>query len=124
VPSRYEKIVHANASHYGRLYREHGDTAAAAQWSDEATQDRRLLVLCEVARLREASILDFGCGTGRLYELLVGAGFTRNYVGYDVVADMIDAAREKYPAARFECRNILADGVAEEFDYALVRRLQ
>jgi SAM-dependent methyltransferase len=120
VSSRHEDIVRANASHYGRLYREHGDTPAAAQWSDEATQDRRLRVLCEIAGLREASILDFGCGTGRLYELLVADGFTGNYVGYDVAAELISAARDKYPSARFECRNIFTEGVGGAFDYVLI----
>jgi SAM-dependent methyltransferase len=120
VSPSHQDIVRANANHYGRLYREHGDTPGAAQWSDEATQDLRLRVLCEVADLRKASVLDFGCGTGRLYQLLAGDGFTGTYVGYDVAAELVAAARKKFPAARFECRDIFADGVGETFDYAVV----
>jgi SAM-dependent methyltransferase len=120
VSPSHEDIVRANATHYGRLYREHGDTPGAAQWSDEATQDRRLRVLCEIADLGNASVLDFGCGTGRLYQLLATDGFAGDYVGYDVAAELIDAARKKFPSARFECRNIFADGVGEKFDYAMV----
>jgi SAM-dependent methyltransferase len=120
VSSSHEDIVRANANHYGRLYREHGDTPGAAQWSDEATQDRRLRVLCEIADLGQASVLDFGCGTGRLYQLLFADRFAGDYVGYDVAAELIVAARKKFPSARFECRDIFADGVGDGFDYALV----
>ena len=120
MSSSHEDIVRANVNHYGRLYREHGDTPCAAQWSDEATQDRRLRVLCEIADLGHASVLDFGCGTGRLYQLLFADGFAGDYVGYDVAAELIAAARKKFPSARFECRDIFADGVGEELDYALV----
>lgn len=120
MSSHHENIVRANAAHYDRLFREHGDTPGAAQWSDETTQDRRLRVLCEVADLKNATILDFGCGTGRLYQLLAAEGFTGSYTGYDVAPELIDAAQKKFPAARFECRDVFAEGVGGEFDYALI----
>jgi SAM-dependent methyltransferase len=120
VSSAHESIVQANASHYNRLYGEHGDTAGAAQWSDVATQDRRLSILCEIADLRDAKLLDFGCGTGRLYALLTSRGFAGTYVGYDVAKDLIEAAQSKFPEARFECRDVLSQGVDEEFDYVLI----
>jgi len=119
VPPTHESIIRANATHYGRLYREHGDTPEAAQWSDVASQDRRLHILCELADLHDAKILDFGCGTGRLYQLLVARGFSGSYVGYDIASEVVEVARSKFSAARFECRNILTQGINEEFDYAV-----
>ena len=120
MSSIHEEIVRANASHYDRLYREHGDTPATAQWADVATQDRRLQILCEIADLRAVKILDFGCGMARLYNLLLSQGFAGTYVGYDVARELIDAAQAKYPNIRFECRDVLSQGIGEEFDYVLI----
>lgn len=118
--ARHDKIIEANASHYAQLLKEHGDTPGAAQWADEATQDRRLRILCEIADMKSAKILDFGCGTGRLYQLLNADGFSGEFVGYDVAPELIDAAQKKFPKARFECRDILSNGINEEFDFALI----
>ena len=84
-------------------------------------QERRLLLLAEIGDLRGAKVLDFGCGTGHLLEVLrTKLDFCGEYVGYDLSPAMVAAAKEKYPDARFECRDVLADGVPEDFDYILV----
>ena len=120
MSSPFDEIVKANASHYAALLRRHGDTPAAAQWSDQETQDRRLNVLCEIGDIRTSRILDFGCGTGRLLTVLRARGFSGTYVGYDVAPAVIEAARAKYPGVTFECRDILAQGVGGDFDYVLL----
>jgi SAM-dependent methyltransferase len=120
VSSPFCEIIQANASHYAELLRTHGDTPAAAQWSDQDTQDRRLSILCEIGDLSTSRVLDFGCGTGRLFTLLRARGFSGTYVGYDVAPTVVEAAREKHPGAVFECRDILAQGVEEDFDYVLL----
>jgi SAM-dependent methyltransferase len=106
---------------YSALLREHGDVPAAVRWRDRSTQERRFLVLSEVGDLRAAKVLDFGCGTGHLLDILrTRCGFAGEYVGYDLSERMVAAAQHKFPDARFECRDILADGIPEDFDYALV----
>jgi SAM-dependent methyltransferase len=116
----FDEIAKANAEHYDRLLRESGDTPAAAQWSDQTTQDLRLKILCEVGELQSAKVLDFGCGMGRLYELLLAQGFSGEYVGYEIAPELAAAAQKKHPAARFERRDILKEGIPEEFDYVLI----
>ena len=118
--SSFDNIVRANADHYDKLYREAGDTPAAAQWADQATQDLRLKILCEIADLRSVKILDFGCGMGRLYELLSQQNFSGEYVGYEISSELASAAQKKHAGARFERRDVLADGMPEEFDYVLI----
>jgi ubiquinone/menaquinone biosynthesis C-methylase UbiE len=50
-----------------------------------------------------SDIVDIGCGSGRLATKLAPSGFTGNYLGTDVVPQLLNFAREKCPAAfRFE----------------------
>jgi SAM-dependent methyltransferase len=107
-------------AHYSRLFATHGDSPEAAQWRDRSSQEVRLEVLAGVGDLRDAKILDFGCGTGHLCAMLDAKGLRCEYVGYDLSQPMIDFARQKHPRARFECRDVLSEGVAEDFDYVLI----
>ena len=63
--------------HYAELVERHGSAPEAAQWSDARTQRLRLRVLSEVADLRAAKVLDFGCGTGTMLAYL------RKSIGFD-----------------------------------------
>lgn len=47
------------------------------------------------------SILDYACGTGRLYDLLKREGLTPLYTGYDSSESMIKKAKEKFPDIQF-----------------------
>ena len=107
--------------HYSKLVYQYGDSALGVQWNDRANQDIRLEILTQIGDLTGAKILDFGCGTGRLLTLLrKNLSFAGEYIGYDINADMIAAAREKFPQTRFEQRDILAQGIPEDFDYVLI----
>lgn len=46
-------------------------------------------------------IVDFGCANGELIKALQTMCGTYTYVGYDIAAEMIDAARKNVPQARF-----------------------
>lgn len=107
--------------HYSRLLEKHGDTPSGVQWTDRETQERRFEILTQVGDLRSAKVLDFGCGVGHLLTFMkTHLAFTGEYVGYDLSARMIDTARAKFPGIRFERRDILAEGVPEDFDYILI----
>jgi SAM-dependent methyltransferase len=98
----------------------HGSAPEGAQWSDSRTQRLRLGVLSEVGDLRASKVLDFGCGTGALFAYLSEElGFTGEFVGYDLAWPAIDLARQLHPAGRFERRDVLSQGVHEDFDYIL-----
>lgn len=47
------------------------------------------------------SILDYACGTGRLYDLLKREGLTPLYTGYDSSEGMIKKAKEKFSDVQF-----------------------
>jgi cyclopropane fatty-acyl-phospholipid synthase-like methyltransferase len=107
--------------HYTELFHKHGDTPQAVQWRDRASQERRFEILAQVGLPSNAKVLDFGCGTGHLLEYMRREHeFKGEFVGYDLTADTVAAAQAKFPAARFERRDIFADGIGEEFDYVFI----
>jgi SAM-dependent methyltransferase len=65
---------------------------------------------------RLTSILDIGCGCGRLRELLPELGCQASYSGLDVSAEMVARARGYYPDATFYCGNALDLELPSTFD--------
>ena len=59
-------------------------------------------------------LLDMGCGTGQLLAELLGLGGTTDweYTGIDASPAMIAAARRKFPAACFECADVMSYAAA------------
>jgi len=106
--------------HYNELAEKHGDSPRGAQWTDLATQVARFQVLMDIGDLSGAKVLDFGCGAGRLYDVLSECGFDGEYVGMDVAEAALNLARVRHPGVRFELRNVLEDGLDETFDYVFV----
>lgn len=117
---RFKDEIARLRDHYAGLVRAYGDAPEGAQWRDRATQEQRMVILTEIADLRLAKVLDFGCGTGHLLNVLHRQGFAGEYVGYDLVAEALGVAQTKHPGARFEQRDILRDGMPEQFDYILL----
>ncbi|HJQ48395.1 MAG TPA: class I SAM-dependent methyltransferase [Amycolatopsis sp.] len=106
----------------------HPDVAAGthrftAQWHRNLlVQDWLPRVPETLARLRGgAHVADIGCGAGLAVTTLAGAFPAASFVGYDVSAAAIEAARDNAEEAgvdgrvRFEVRDA-ADGLPEHFD--------
>jgi SAM-dependent methyltransferase len=77
----------------------HGATAAGVGWRDEAAQKVRFEQLLRIVEPGPSfSVNDLGCGTGEILVLLEREfkGLYR-YMGYDVVEEMIVAAKEQFP---------------------------
>lgn len=113
------------ANQYTRLFLAHGDSPQASQWSSRETQDKRLRELIRVIEPHHpsflvASILDFGCGTGRLLDLLQNEfAFSGIFTGVDISAPIIDFANTLHPESRFLCTNLLEEPLVGKFDYVL-----
>ncbi len=107
--------------HYAALFESHGDTPAAVQQRDAATQERRMHRLCEIGDISHARIFDFGCGSGHLLTVLKrDYGFDGHYTGYDLSEPHLAGARAKFPEATFARRDIFEEGIDGRFDYAFV----
>lgn len=97
-----EEIEHGVARYYAGRLEEHGPTHWGVDWNSTESQDLRFDRLLEVVDAsRPYSLLDYGCGYGALAEHLADTGHDVTYVGYDVADEMVQAARELYPDARF-----------------------
>ena len=106
--------------HYQQLLRTSGDGPEALGYSSRESQEMRFEQLTAIGNLTGARILDLGCGLGHLYEFLRGKFGDVQYTGIDIVPEMIDAARSRYPDTRFECRDVLTNPLDEDFDYVLI----
>jgi SAM-dependent methyltransferase len=87
-----------NVSRYyaGRLA-EHGPTPRGVDWNGAESQRlRHAQFLRLLAPEPEASVLDLGCGYGDFLEFLREAGHRGPYAGWDLVPEMIAAARGRH----------------------------
>lgn len=96
-----------------------GNDWRALGWYSRHTQFKRFAVLCEIGALSRCRILDVGCGLGDLYGYLRGEGIKIDYTGYDLLPEMVERAKRRYPEARFLVRDVLEEWDEEPFDYIL-----
>ncbi|MGG5818211.1 class I SAM-dependent methyltransferase [Falsiroseomonas sp. HW251] len=81
-------------SYYAGRIAEHGATPRGVDWNGEAShrlRHRQFVRL--VGDDPDASVLDLGCGYGDFLPFLRAAGHRGRFVGYDLAAPMIEAAR-------------------------------
>jgi SAM-dependent methyltransferase len=121
---RYTRIV----EHYEQKLSEHGPTYKGVDWPRAEDVDVRNAVMLDVCRDAgaRASLLDLGCGIGLLPDFLRARGLLEHfdYLGIDLSARMVTAAKARHPDLRFEVRDVLknplGDGV---FDYVIMNGL-
>ncbi len=94
--------------YYTERLKRYGEAVQALGWGSLESQQVRFRVLSEIAGLSSGTILDFGCGMGDLYDFL---GRPADYTGYDCHRGMLEAARQRYPFARFVDKPVEADYV-------------
>lgn len=90
------------------LHAEHGDTHRGLGYPRAEGFDVRYRVYLDVIRAAvrgtPCSVLDIGCGTARLLDLIKSSGRTEiAYRGVDLSPQLISAAQEKHPEADFVC---------------------
>lgn len=121
---------------YAPLLAAHGESTAVVGYPEPAGQQGRYAILAEVGDLSRASVLDVGCGLGHLLDFLNGRGFEGDYLGIDLMPEMVERARRRHPGARFEVMDflaaaerlevrdfVLASGVLQHGDRALRKRM-
>ena len=68
--NNFEKIFNEISNYYDERIIKYKDTPKSVGQKNIETLEKRLSILLEVGDLRRSKILDFGCGTGFLYEFL------------------------------------------------------
>ncbi len=104
VPPSYHSLVQL----VEKLHAEHGDSHRGLGYPKVEGFDARYQVYLEVIRDAAArakcTLLDVGCGTARLLDLIKNSGRDEiAYRGIDLSARLIETARRKHPEADFVC---------------------
>lgn len=109
----YREIV----THYETCLAQHGDSHRGVDWPNEADAATRYRVMLELIPPGEkGSLLDFGCGTARLYQYMQEQAAAQSaevtYTGLDISARFISVCRNKYPQLEFLQLDVLEDSAA------------
>jgi SAM-dependent methyltransferase len=96
-----EQILTQITSDLENYYAEASEKQSAAMqvgWRDPVAQRRRFAALTTLLPEPEPfTINDLGCGQGDLLDFLTEHGYSAvDYTGYDVIEEMVDAARRKH----------------------------
>lgn len=108
----------------GRL-KKYGYSHKSLSWESPFTQNARFIELLKIctmgSKLKDISLLDFGCGLGHLYKFIKDNGLLGSwgidYTGADINEAFINEARKKMSAARFIIKD--NDIYARSFDYVV-----
>lgn len=104
--------------HYERRLAEAGATPQGVDWPNgqdlEARFAVQLSLLDGVPAGHRPALLDLGCGPGLLLDYLAATGRAGavDYAGIDLSPAMVEAARRRWPEARFAARDIVAEPLA------------
>lgn len=100
------ELLNEVSTYYAEKLAEHGDTPRGVDWNGEESQATRFDQLCKIIRAESTSfsLNDLGCGYGALLDYLKDCLASPDYLGVDIAAEMIKAARERNahtPSIRF-----------------------
>lgn len=110
-----EEEKRAAIERYNERLKKYGYDPKTLGWL-KSRQTVRFEILSEIGDLNNCSILDIGCGFGDFYGFLIKKGLNVEYTGYDINPNLIKIAREVYPIARFEVKDI-EEEVNKVFDW-------
>ena len=68
--NNFDKIFNEISNYYDKRVIKYKDTPNSVGQKNIQTLEKRLSILLKVGNLKKSKILDFGCGTGFLYEFL------------------------------------------------------
>jgi SAM-dependent methyltransferase len=109
-------------SFYNFHLKKFGDRPEALRWTPQG-QLKRYQTLADIApasELNNATVLDYGCGTGDFYKFLKRRGITVKYTGVDINENFIDLAKKKYPECTFRVMNGDDDSFEGFYDYIFI----
>ena len=95
---------------YSRRLREFGEDPRTLGWDTRAHQWTRFAAAARMADLSGRAVLDIGCGLGDFRLFLDERGIVpESYLGVDINDDLLAVARRRFPADRFERRNVVLE---------------
>jgi len=121
---KFSSTIDQLSVHYNILVKKFGDDVKSSQQSNNETREKRLIQLTKYIEIKKnCTILDFGCGTGYLYEFLKKKKFKGKYLGIDISNEAINLAKKKFfrkKNASFETQDIFTQPLKKKFDYIII----
>ena len=112
------------STHYDLLVKKFGHNVKSSQQSNEETREKRLTQLIKyIETKKNYSILDFGCGTGYLFEFLQKKNFKGKYLGIDISNEAINVANKNFlkkKNATFKTQDIFTHPLKKKYDYVII----
>lgn len=116
------RIIDAQLGVYQPAFLEHGDSPQGTHQNNRETQYLRFEML--TGHLLNGSthntIEDIGCGVCDLYGYLKDRDLKFTYSGTEIVGEMVDLAKRKYPGLTIKNRDILSEKVADRYDFVVL----
>jgi SAM-dependent methyltransferase len=92
MDQEYKSLI---KDYYEDKFIKHGATSNGVDWNDDESHSYRIQnLISHILPDCCDSILDFGCGYGKMYEILENAGSKLEYFGYDINEKAIQSAAE------------------------------
>jgi SAM-dependent methyltransferase len=105
---------------YGERWKEYGYDTRSLGIGSRESQEVRFDVLAQIGDLRDALILDVGCGFGDLRSYLEKRGIPVRYTGLDIQPAFVEEARRRHPGDEFFCADIEGFEPKEPPDYVFI----
>jgi len=93
---------------------------SVGQWAAVESQTIRFNQLMKLGDFNDQTVLDFGCGLGDFYPVLLERFPRIKYSGIDLVPEIIECAKGRFPSLHFECRDVLERPLIRQYDYVLM----
>lgn len=97
--------------HYLPFIQKHGDSFQSVNWGSQESQNLRFEILLKPFVEKKhvggkLSLLDVGCGLGHLFTHLQQRNLPFEYLGIDIIPDMVAQAKLRHPEANFEIATV------------------
>ncbi|MCK6440999.1 MAG: class I SAM-dependent methyltransferase [Planctomycetes bacterium] len=102
---------------FAAAFKHHGPRVEALLWSGETSQRERFGIMCDIGDLRDARVLDVGCGFASLYDYLCERFGKITYTGIDITQEFLSVARERHSGIDVRLASIDTLGGDERWDY-------
>ena len=86
-----------------------GSSSSQLGWEDPVAHYQRFRVLSKELELNYRSLLDVGSGLGDLWFYLSGEGELCDYLGVDILPEMVNRSKLRFPGVDFRCLDVIAD---------------
>jgi len=105
--------------YFSNRFKTYGATPQGLDWNSIEAQNIRFEQLVKViSESKEYSLIDYGCGFGSLYEFLQAHGHKLNYLGFDIVEEMINEGRRLH-IMNANCKFTSKEEELESADYVI-----